>query len=246
MFDVHPLPLETLVSKLNDFDPFTLVRIGDGEMFCVMGMQGANCDGVKYNLPDLRESLSATLIHYQQYYYCIAPKVMSRKNGTTERSVAWIEKHAPFIKWYDSETILNASVTGELKPFTQALRKRKIMIVGPAHLRSFPLPLKVFIEIPKVNAWLLYEDILRAVRRELYQVDTVLLCCGFVAKCLAWELHAMTKDSITVIDIGSTFDYVVGIDSRSYSRNLTKEQKIRLSVLNFGISESMAQKLLGF
>lgn len=233
MITVHPLPLETLVDKLNTFDPFTLTRYGDGEFLCVLSAPGQNCDGVKYNLPDLRESLSATLIHYQQYYYCIAPKVMSRKNGLTEKSVAWIEKHAPFIKWYDSETILNASVAGELKPFTQALKKRKVMLVGPAHLRSFPLPIKVFVEVPKVDAWLVYEDILRAVRRELYQVDTVLLCAGFVSKCLCWELHAMTKDSISVLDCGSTFDAYSGVYSRSYSRNRDAAEWDRLKRLNF-------------
>jgi len=239
---VHPLDISYLTEQLERKQPFSLVRYGDGEFYSILGASGANCDGAEYNLPKLRESLAHTLTEPRDYLYCIGPKVMNRKNGITEKSVEWIEQNAPSIRWHTSETILEASLAGNLKPLTQALGK--VMIVGPVHLRGLPIPFKTFVQVPTINAWLHYDMILYLIRRELYQVDTILFSAGFVSKCAIWSLFPSVGETHNLIDIGSSFDSAVGVDSRSYSRKLTLEQKIRLSVLNFGISEETARQLL--
>lgn len=229
---VNPLPIEILVNRLENTLPFSLVRYGDGEMLCILGKDGANCDGAEYGIPGLREALARTLTEPRNYLHCIAPKVMHRGNGLTQKSVAWIEKNAPSVEWYDSETILEASLAGELKPFIQALGK--VMIVGPEHLRQIPIPFKVFVQVPKINAWLQYDKILYLIKRELYQVDTVLFCSGFLSKIAIWTLYNQFGETRNLLDIGSSLDMFCGVNSRSYARKRSVEEIQQLKLANFG------------
>lgn len=227
--NVLPLSIEELIAKLDS--PFSLVRYGDGEFYSLLGQTGKNCDGADYGLPNLRKSLKETLTNPRDYLYGIGPKVMNRKNGTTEQSVQWIDQNAPQIKWHTSETILEASLAGELKPFIQKLGK--IMIVGNERLNQAPIPFKVFVQVPSANAWLQYDEILYLIRQELYQVDTVLFCAGFLSKVAIWDLFPSTGKTHTCLDVGSTLDMYCGVNSRSYARKLPLSEIERLKALNF-------------
>lgn len=233
--NVLPLPLSFMTERFIQNEPFSLARYGDGEMLCIMKTKGHNCDGHEY-FRDLGIALANSLIQPKDYLHCIAPKVMHRKNGLTEASVAWIKKNSPSLEWYDSETILNASLAGELNPFLMAICSRRVMLVGPKYLRALPI-YQEFVEVPRINAWLHYDEIRHAILKNAYQVDVILFCAGMTSKVLIWTLYDGLGKNRYLLDIGSTFDCFVGVLSRSYARRLKPEEIGRLRALNFGVNE---------
>lgn len=236
--NVLPLDISFFVDALAHNEPVSFARYGDGEMYAIFKMNGENCDHCQY-FPELGEALATTLRQPYDYLHGIAPKVMRhRGNGITEASVAWIEKHSRVKEWYDTEVFLTASLNGNLKPFMDELKQKHVILVGNNRLIDVPFRYDLFIEVPPVNAWLSYQDIHDRIKADLYRVDVVLFSAGMCTKVLIHDFFPMCGQTKFLLDMGSIFDMYVGIDSRSYARNLTTKQKIRLMRDNFGVNES--------
>ena len=53
-------PIGYYIEKIKKKENFSFTRWGDGEWFCVMGVNGQNCDGHKY-FPEMRKLLNNAL-----------------------------------------------------------------------------------------------------------------------------------------------------------------------------------------
>jgi len=192
---------QEIINKLNNREPFSFSRFGDGEFACMLGKQGANCDGHEY-FPDLGERLNKAwsepkgIIGTQRYGQAMYPQF----------------KHTGI----DADILHKASINGALDSFFNALEGKEIVLVGPRHLRSLDLN-QLFIQVPNKNAWLEYDAIKIELEEATIKGDVVLYCCGMMAEVLIWDMYS---DDFTQIDCGSVFDPYVGINSRQYHKKL--------------------------
>jgi len=194
-----------LIHNLENNIQFSFSRFGDGEMICMWKTnRSCNCDGHKY-YPELGRRLLAVLDD---------PKgVMGLQRLGYSQFKPYIDKYD--IKWCDADILHDASIAGEFGKFENALLDRRVILVGPYHLKDFICD--VFIEVPKVNAWLKYEEVLEDVNRNVEVDDVVLYSCGMMAEVL---IHNMYAEDFTQIDTGSVFDPYFGVRSRKYHYGL--------------------------
>lgn len=194
-----------IVSMIRSGQKFKFARYGDGEINCMNGKQGRNCDSHEY-YTDLGKRLRETVKKEPDYMVGIQPLAVSHM----EESVKKYFGH--FKKLYDSDAIHSASIDGRMGELFEALKLRKVILVGPSHL--FDMGEWEHIVTPDRNCWLQYDEIKKQVLIHAEPDNVVLLCCGMMAEVLLPEVDA------TVIDIGSAFDPYVGVFSRRYHHKL--------------------------
>ena len=231
--NVIKLPLSFFVDKLNAREPFAFARYGDGELQCMLGMRGENCDGTVYT-SDLAAALRLTLTEPRDYLYAIGPKVTSRDNLFAKQAKAFLE-NCNVKEWHNTETFLNASLAGELGSFIAALHRKLIMVVGNENHRCLfdLLPLTLLTKTSSQNAWGDYRNLSREILKEAWRVDTILFSAGMTSKVIIWELYPHLGATHTLIDCGSLWDMYCGVRSRSYARRLSDADIERLKRLNF-------------
>ncbi len=243
--EIKKLSLEFFVEKLNNREPFSFARYGDGEFSAILGVKGHNCDGHEY-FQDMGKALAKTLEEPRagNYFYGIGPKITGRDNRLTKKTISWLYAHTNNIQWNSSEVLLEASLAGELTPFVEALKKYSGIVVGPQHLMPFGNYLfdehRPHICIPSLNAWNVYENTLREIRREAYRCNIIIFSAGPVSKILIWSLFPWLGTTHTMIDCGSLWDMYRGIKSRSYARKLSDERIEELCKLNFGEQKAVS------
>lgn len=222
------LPLEWFTQRLSSGMPFAFSRYGDGEFQAILGHQGRTKDGQTYT-PELRAALANTLLFPGPYKYAVGPMAM-RMHGPD--ILAWLEREKITLKWYDTETFLEASINGALLPFIGALRERRVVYFGPPHLD------RLLGWLPKIrvrhcnahNAFAEFAALNNAAIDRIGTFDVMLFSCGPTSKVLIHELNRHAP-GLTLIDIGSLFDPYCGVRSRSYMN--ARDWK-RLAQLNFG------------
>lgn len=244
----YAISLDFFTARLRARNPITFVRYGDGEFNAIFGMSGHNCDGHEY-FPRLGAELALTLLQPRtgNYLYAIGPKAASNPEMRTVVQ-QWVEVHAPDVVWNDSEVFLRASLLGELGPLLQDLLTRSVVLVGGEHLQRLPVrlpPQWKHIVVPATNAWLEKKEISQRIVWAVEGSEVLLLCAGMLSKVLAWELFPHLGARVTVLDMGSVFDFAAGVDSRSYARRMPHEQKINLVMGNFGVTRDAAERSLG-
>jgi hypothetical protein len=145
---------------------------------------------------------------------------------------AWLAARGAAVTWYWAEAIHEASMAGQLAPLVNALRTRRIVYIGPAHLRGMArwLPIADFVEVPLATAWENVGAIEAVARAAIRGGDCVLVSAGPAAKVLIDRLSDL---GATMLDVGSVFDMYVGRPSRSGPKRLTAQQLADLTRRNF-------------
>ncbi len=205
-----------MVENLKQGKNFKFARYGDGELFCMNGKIGRNCDQHEY-FPELGSRLLDTVQYKMDYMVGIQPLSVSHLPHLVNDFI--LKTYTPK-ELYNADTLHNASIDGKLNLFFHAIEMRYVILVGPAHLATL-FDEMIHIVIPNLNAWLEYEQI----KKDLsYHIDgapdpVVLLSCGMMAEVLIYDF-ATTK--ATIIDTGSVFDPYCNVNSRSYHYKLNK------------------------
>jgi len=185
----NPDKLGIYTKNIEDNVNFSFVKRGDGELACMSGQKGANCDAHPYS-----EELGKNLIEAYQFL-----------KGKVD-VVEWNDQANYNILLHRKDNDLNA-----LRDFWQAIGKseRRTFFIGPKRLeKACDLLGASFIEIPLVNA---FEFIKTMSLPDVQDNDIYVLCCGMPAKGLIADLIKMNP-KITCIDAGSSFDPVfVGV-----------------------------------
>ena len=195
-----------ICNMLQSGQKFKFARYGDGEINCMDGKQGQNCDGHKY-FPDLGERLKKTLKN-PDYMIGIQPLSVSHLPNSVNKYFSKIDQ------LYDADAIHSASIDGRMVELFDAISERYIILVGPSHLMN--VFNSVHIVIPDKNCWLNYKEI----KEQLdFHIEgsinpVVVLCCGMMAEVLISEIDC------TAIDVGSAFDPYCGVLSRKYHHKL--------------------------
>lgn len=202
-----PTRLDTYTNKIKNNENFTFVKRGDGELACMSGETGTNCDAHPYT-KELGDKL--------------------------KESFEFLKDKADIVEWNDQKNyniLLHRKDNdlNKLKEFwlTVKVAPRKKYFIGPARLAGAASLLDAtHITVPEVNA---FEFLKQAAVPEPKDNDIWILSCGMPAKWVIAEL-LKKNPNITCIDAGSSFDPIfVG-----QTRTEQCEQKDLISLYSLG------------
>lgn len=212
--------IDYYIDRLNS--PFAFVRYGDGELFCMRGESGKNCDGHLYS-PELGKDLVTSLLPYEENYIrAIGHKALETQPDLDD----YLLSLGVDYEWHNTDVFLDVSIKGELNQFVKALREKRILYAGPKHLRKFiQTNFNVeYLTIPATNAYLQIDSILESIVNKIDDFDMFCISGGPPAKVIIYKLwfDYNKKDKI-YLDLGSMWDGYVGKHSRSHTRKLSKQ-----------------------
>jgi hypothetical protein len=164
---IEPLELETVIQDILDADnPFTFSRWGDGEWRSVLRKhkEGAsNCDGHRF-FPAMATELRGVLSRRPTYRLGMQNFAM-RLYGVPIQQYLKSNKLTD-LHWVDADVFHYGAIHGKRKELVDAVKTRKLLIVGPPHLKSLKhsgLPYWDYVEVPPRNCYLAVRDIFRKV-----------------------------------------------------------------------------------
>ena len=199
------LTYERFINYLNYGYNFKFARYGDGEFNAIFGKNGHNCDGHEYFL-DLGERLRSSFS--KNIFTGIQPLTLTLPYA--KEAVKLLEG----CNLVNADAIHNASIDGELHRLMDALKGKDVVCVGPAHL----LPLfDQMVVIPDKNCWLSYEKVKNHLEILIHSDKIVVLCASMMSEVLIKDFE---DEDITMIDVGSALDPLVGKLSRRYHHKL--------------------------
>lgn len=196
---------EEMCSNLKNNINFKFARYGDGEIFCMNGKIGRNCDKHEY-FPDLGLALHKSL---ENVNYMVGIQPLSVSQGLHK-------DYFEGITLYNADVLHNASIKENLNDFIKCMLDRKIILVGPKHLDVLGFDM---VTIPDLNCWLSYGQISDLIKLRLrVEINAVVLLC---ASMMSEVLISDFKDSPhTFIDMGSALSPYAGVNNRSYHHKL--------------------------
>jgi hypothetical protein len=191
---------------------FSFVKQGDGEILCMLGEVGRNCDGHPYS-KELGDALTDAYTFFNTLENCY---VTGWKDfdipGDYVRSKGNV----------DGDTFLHNDVSMDKFDFFKTVKEsgRRKIFIGPAHLLGVInfLNINGYVEIPAVNSFS-YKFAVEPEDNAIY-----LFSAGMPAK--VWIAKLLKKNiNITCIDIGSGFDpiFVGQTRTRQYHRDYLQE-----------------------
>lgn len=209
------------VKRIEDDDYFTLVRYGDGEFACILGKPGENCDRSEY-FAELSIGLQNTLISPHGYPFHYGMVRIATKMYEKEINRYILENNANGA-WCDGTIFVDTSRAGKLFPLIHALRYKKMIYVGPEHLRKINtvgIPYEYFVQVPEINCWLRRNTITALIKAAVKTIKPDIICfsAGLLTPVLIYDLYELYENKLTMVDIGSLFDPFVGKKSRKYMK----------------------------
>jgi len=212
------LTFHQIVDKLQKLEPFHFARVGDGEMMCMAGKQGKNCDDHKYFV-DLGQALRTIYKKEQDYFVGLQPV----KHGLFTD----FDKYPQ--QWCNADVLHDASIKGWMPALFHALSNRNVVMIGNHSLAKLNF-INVMVEIPKKNAWQKRQEIwshLKQIINEHFDKKLVLLfSAGMMSGVLIDEIanNEQINRLVTTIDTGSLFDPYVGKATRSYHKQIIERE----------------------
>ena len=129
------------------------------------------------------------------------------------------------LRWYTSDVFHHGAIYDGMQDILDAVNTRKVLIVGPPHmkkLRKNGLKYWGFVEVPPKNNYLVLDETYRAILSKVEGEKEPLLIslsASMPAEILADRLYDRIGKQHTIIDFGSLWDPLVGVESRTYMKN---------------------------
>lgn len=179
---------------------FTFVKRGDGEVACMNGETGGNCDGHPYS-----KELGDKLKEAYQYLQSVGAHIVDFEDQ----------------KNYNVLLHRTDNNLQELSDFYKAIRdsKRPKFLLAPNRLKPIASHLNAWHDlVSEINAFAHFDLVLENI--PIYENGIYMFCAGMPAK--AW-IHEMSKrnPNATYLDCGSAFDPSI---SETRTMQITKEQ----------------------
>lgn len=205
------LPLSFFTDKLNNNEPFSLIRVGDGEFHILYKTRPTVAYGI-----ECTDRLQARFEYVMTHQY---PNLYFGMQRNLPHQIEKLLEDHPLLDWVDSEIFTDELIAGNLKPFIDALRNKTVTIVGPEFLKFVPIKYKHFISTPEIGALDLHEELKESIRA--CTSDVYIYCCGPEAKMLISDLHGDVPGFH--IDLGHILEVAVGKRERTYLEKLPQE-----------------------
>jgi hypothetical protein len=227
--------IENFISKIKNNENFSFVKIGDGEIDCMIGRQGSNCDNHPYSR-ELGEKIKESFIDLSKKsvlfadWFASNPPINSRDienlhfyNNLVESNNLKLNLIRPFeILLTGWDNLLN----DDLLNFYTEIKKsnRKKIYVGPKEMNGINKMLNTnsFVQIPKINAFSEHQRILEEIKNNLVDDSIILLTVGLMSSYISSEILKI-NENITILDIGSGLDSVFIGSTRSGGQAMPSE-----------------------
>jgi len=257
------LTIDDLVDELSSHSSFvTMANYGDGEWSCLLGEVGWNCNGDRYYAPGLRDALEETftpplLTHYgfnpgrkhmeaaQEWLRkkgysvpTVGPCSYRYRSGRTYascRGIESVENGENTIPWVWKEIVSGSNCKGEFGPFLRLCKKRRVLVVGGAHLARLTVFTHKHLVTPPHNTWDVAEEVIAEIWDEWakHGFDLALFACGLASNALIWRLGKMGVCA-HLIDVGAALDPYVGVLSRKTYKQPAFQEKLHRSIKEAG------------
>lgn len=227
---------------LNANRPVRFVKWGDGEYACVIGEQGANCDGDKY-FPELGIAMQRAFlklankpnVFYGRWHLTPNDAHVARFfNQFWEKNIG---RSAAEIPWANYHCLLRDAERGrkpDMLNFVKAIQKnprKKIYVCNRQNAKLCKVFGADHVEVPP-NCWyLFYDQVMEEIKKKSTDDCIVLFSAGLCSKVAVAEL-VEAYPGITCLDLGSSFDCLArGTPSRSYQGSFQEEMVYYAEVL---------------
>lgn len=221
---IQELTLSTALDKIrNADDPFTFSRWGDGEWRAVLKTKDTmNCDHHKF-FPQMGAELADVLKRNPEYM--LGMQNFSWRHYGSRITKFLADNKVEGLQWYNSDVFHYGAIYGHMQDILDAVNSRKVLIVGPSHLKSLPdhgLNYWKYVPVPGRNCYAHLDNIYKGI---LAKIDgkkerlLISLSASMPAEILCDKLYDRFGDLHTIIDFGSLWDPLVGVRSRSYMKD---------------------------
>ena len=197
---------------------FTFVKYGDGELICMIGGKGENCDYHPYSdklKDELIKSFSNLFKNFDDVYLAEWEDNLIKTREEFISSNGFEPKYAD----YECFLTLDSNIKdSKLLDFYKLLKnsKRKKIFVGPKKLISVKEMLNIdeFLNVPIINAYSEYDRVVDELKNIKVEKDNIyILCCSMMSCVVCSDLKKLNPQ-ITILDIGSGFDPIFGVKTR--------------------------------
>jgi hypothetical protein len=217
MQEIIRLPAEHYLQLIKDKKPFSLVRVGDGEVLCMFQeIIHENCDGSRF-LPQLIEPMKQVFRNQYPYYHCFLDCTFTY---SAEKFTRFIEEICPDMPIYHGEFWQDLSFTGRITELVETISEYECVFIGGSHFTNIPLlhGFKTYphhLPVPDKDSFLDFDRIIRDI---LYQYVAgkrmFLFSAGYTSKILIDTLYPHIGHDAFLLDVGSLFDPYLGRLSR--------------------------------
>jgi len=216
--------LQFYVDKLNEGEPFAFVRYGNGEWDCVFASKKVTGSGSqRLDIPALQQAMVDSLLDKMgpDYFMALQSRGYLERVRLLGKIEDWFHRRRLPIVWHNGEVFAKASFRGQFHPMVKVLKKRPVVVVGPAWLQGLPFTISKHV-VTENNCWAKV-DTLFAQLRATPPGTVVSFSAGPTTKVLIHRLFPLIGDTCWLIDFGSLWDIYVGRITRTYHRRLTDE-----------------------
>ncbi len=210
--------IDFFTKKLLYGENFTFVKYGDGEIICMIGGTGRNCDDHPYS-EKLGKLLEKSFVKLLRNYDDVYLAEWVDNLVKTRESYVNVNSLNPKFADYECFLTLEENMHDDkLLKFYEILKnsKRKKVFVGPKKLKDVEGMLNIdkFIEVPLIDAFSKYDDVLKELINYGVDDDNIyILCCSMMSCLICSDLKDINK-KITLLDIGSGFDPIFSEKTR--------------------------------
>ena len=212
--------LKYYVDLLSNDSPFGFARYGDGEWLTILGDYGGkNSNGCTFT-KELSDALREVMRNNNDYEHAML-RIARRKLGT--RIGKFLDEGKYEVDWTIGDTFLDISLKGQLWPLIAQLRKKRIVYVGPKHLKRLDttfFKIVRYVQVPPKNAIKQRDRIVPAILSaiEKHDAEIVGFSSGLHSKVFIDDVWMETNGKVTLIDFGSMWDGYFNVKSRSWVR----------------------------
>jgi hypothetical protein len=215
--------LNWYVERIQNNQPFTFVRYGDGEISAILndGRRTTGSRSHRLDMPNMQSQLRRSILKRPASGSYITAL---RETALNKRFEAWLLKNKAHRGWHDCTVFYKASRKGQLFPLIDAIRKSeyRLVVVGPPHLAKLQsaLPVSRFIQVPPRNCYKVLGEKIKLVLKEKDDPLIVSISAGPPGKIMAWQLYQHIGQKSFIMDFGSLWDVYCDKKSRKYHKSM--------------------------
>lgn len=230
--------------RLRDRKPVSFIRIGDGDVFCVSGAAGSNLEGISYSdhqdqCKDLATSLQELGSEDDSNMYVLVGTFFLCQNNVGSDFDSFLQTHEMHHNFKGFITsVFYLDLTSRESPAGSgnygnppnpvvpstfpSLLDRKVVVIGPPHLRKLSKTLNTASFLEASNAADHVDDLVRQMKHESskWPRDNVvfLVSGGFGGRLAILKAFKDLGQKDSFIDTGASLDGFAGEESRSFNQ----------------------------
>lgn len=212
--------LEDFIDMLLMDVPYSFSRFGDGEWNAIFRKPGSNCDDHQY-FPSMGAQLEEAVLSPGDYIYGLQ-NLSIRTMGDQIQELLGPNSS---IKWCDSDVFHKGFKNGLMGHMVQALKTKRVCLVGPMYLHDKRLPfLRTggMVKIPLKDCFLEMERIRGEILRNDH-AQVFAFSSSMMANVLIHDLFPYIGHEKWLIDFGSVWDPCVDRPTRQVHKTYSKD-----------------------